>query len=95
MRYLTLQYLHKPNGQIDESMTVTNRLRTNDWQCSSVILDFREQKVLKATVDGNNIPKDWEHIVGYYYEHYAATFERLLVENGHVLDESEKQTDPS
>ena len=93
MRYLTLQYYKKANGQIDESMTVTNRLKLNDWQTASVILDFRDQKVLKASVDGNTIEKDWERVVGYYYQHYSSTIERLFIENGHVAPESETNPD--
>lgn len=87
MRYLTLTYLRKPNGQIDEQMAVANRVKLNDWQTCSVILDFRDQKVLKASVDGTTLPKDWDHIVGYYYQHYSSTIERLFIENGHVAPE--------
>jgi hypothetical protein len=30
--------------------------------------------------------KDWDTVVSYYYQHYAATIERLFQENGHALD---------
>jgi hypothetical protein len=29
--------------------------------------------------------RDWDTIVSYYYKHYAATIERMFVENGHEL----------
>ena len=34
---------------------------------------------------GTTVPKDWERIVSYYYEHYSATIERLFIENGYEL----------
>ena len=83
MRYLLLTYYRKPNGQIDESMTVSNRVRDRDLSQANVILDFRDQSVLKCSMDGKTVPKNWDRIVSYYYQHYAATIERLFEENGH------------
>jgi hypothetical protein len=36
-------------------------------------------------MDGVVVPKDWDRIVAYYYQHYAATIERLFKENGHEI----------
>jgi hypothetical protein len=85
MRYLLLTYYTKPSGQIDEVMTIANRIKTRDWQTANVILDFKDQKVLAASVQGMTATRDWDTIVGYYYKHYAATIERLFQENGHEL----------
>jgi len=90
MRYLMLTYFYQANGKIDEGMTVTTRVRTKDWQTASVILDFKECKVLKASLRDSTIPKDWERIVGYYYPFYPAIMERLLQENGHALPTESK-----
>lgn len=85
MRYLTLTYYRKANGRIDEAMQVTKRLRNRDWQSASVILDFKDQKVLKCSIDGTTVvDRDWDRIVSYYYQHYANIIERLFVENGHA-----------
>ena len=86
MRYLLLTYYTKPNGQIDEVMTVTNKLKTKDWQTCNVILDFKDQKVLLASVKGMTSTKDWDTIVAYYYKHYTHTVERMFEENGHPLN---------
>jgi hypothetical protein len=83
MRYLLLTYYRKPSGQIDESMAVSNRLRDRDLSMANVILDFKSQTVLKCSMDGRTVPKNWDRIVSYYYQHYAATIERLFEENGH------------
>jgi hypothetical protein len=84
-----LTYYTKPNGKIDESMIVTTKVRTKDWQIANVILDFKELKVIKASVRDNAIPKDWDRIVGYYYPFYTNIKERLFQENGHALPDKE------
>jgi hypothetical protein len=86
MRYLLLTYYTKPSGQIDEVMTIATRLKRRDLQMTNVILDFKEQKVLQCSVGGITANKDWDTIVSYYYQHYAATIERLFQENGHAID---------
>lgn len=86
MRYLILTYYYQANGKIDEGMIVSNNIKTKDWQTASVILDFKEQKVLKASLRDTTIPKDWDRIVGYYYPFYTSIMERLFSENGHLVD---------
>jgi hypothetical protein len=92
MRYLLLTYYYQANGKIDEGMTVTNRVRTKDRQTASVILDFKEQKVLKASLRDTTIPKDWNRIVGYYYPFYTNIIERLFIENGHPINGAVEST---
>ena len=86
MRYLILTYYYQASGKIDEGMTVSNNVKRKDWQTASVILDFKDQKVLKASLRDTTIPKDWDRIVGYYYPFYTSIMERLFTENGHVVD---------
>lgn len=93
MRYLILTYYTKPDGKIDESMAVSKRIKTRDLQTASVILDFKKLQVVKATLGGASVPRDFNRIVEYYHKHYAATIERLFNENGYeiVKKESESQ----
>ena len=101
MRYLTITYVTKANGQIDETTAVVKNLKTRDWQTANVILDFRLQQVEKCTMNGVVVPKDWDRIVSYYYQHYANIIERLFTENGHPINivtegtENEKQDNPN
>ena len=101
MRYLLLTYYTKPDGKIDESMAVSKRVRTSDLQTASVILDFKKLQVVKASMSGQQVPKDWDRIVSYYHQHYAATIERLLKENGYEIVKPEEpvarpaEADPS
>tara|TARA_R110000868_G_scaffold372824_1_gene636660 strand:+ start:981 stop:1268 length:288 start_codon:yes stop_codon:yes gene_type:complete len=86
MRYLILKYYTKPNGKIDESMTVAKNLKPRDLQEASIILDFKLQKVEKCNMNGNPVPKVWDTVVSYYYQHYTSIIERLFEENGHKID---------
>jgi hypothetical protein len=85
MRYLFLTYYKKPDGKIDESMQLSKKVRTRDWQTVNVILDFKDLKVLKCSMGDAVVPKDWDRIVSYYFQHYSATIERLFEENGHKI----------
>jgi hypothetical protein len=82
MRYLTLTYYTKADGKIDEAMAVSKNIRTRDLQTASVILDFKKLQVVKCSMNGVQVPRDWDKIVTYYHQHYAATIERLFAENG-------------
>jgi len=93
MRYLLLTYVTKPSGKIDELMTIATKIKRRDWQTTNVILDFKEQKVLLCSVAGITANKDWDTIVSYYYQHYAAIIERLFQENGHSI--SIKTSEPA
>ena len=83
MRYLILTYYTKPNGQIDEVMAVARSLKPRDHQTANVILDFRTLSVLKCSMGGVQVPRDFDRIVEYYIKHYEATITRLFNENGY------------
>jgi hypothetical protein len=99
VRYLLITYVTRPKGNIDEVMSVSQNVKTRDLQTCNVILDFKKLEVVKATMDGNNIPKDFNRIVEYYYQYYQSTIDRLFAENGLevVKKESvdEKQDNPN
>ena len=85
MRYLTLTYVTRADGKVDEVMAVTRNIKTRDLQTCNVILDFRKLEVVKCTMNGTNVPRDWDRIVGYYHQHYKATIDRMLAENNIVM----------
>ena len=102
MRYLLLTYYKKPNGQIDEITAVSRNLKKRDIQTCSVILDFRTLTVVKCSMDGQVVPRDWDRIVSYYNQYYENIIERLLQENGYEIVKPEEtsevqptETDPS
>ena len=93
---MILTYFKQATGKIDEVMSLANRVKPKDLQTASIILDFRDQVVLKCVIDSKSMPKEWDTIVSYYYEHYKAIMERLFKENGHELKMEEfGSTNPS
>jgi hypothetical protein len=82
MRYCLISYYKRPNGQTDEVVSVSGKLKRKDRQTAAVVLDFATQSVLQCSMNGTTVPKDWNKIVSFYYQHYAATFDRLAKENG-------------
>jgi hypothetical protein len=94
MRYLILTYYKKANGQIDEVMAVAKNLKTRDHQTANVIIDFRKLEVLKCSMGGEQVPRNFNRIVEYYMQHYESTITRLFNENGYEIDfkKSESET---
>ena len=42
------------------------------------------------------VEPDWTRIISYYHQHYAATIERLLKENGYEIQaEPAEETNPN
>ena len=97
MRYLIITYYRKANGQIDETTAVARHLKMRDHQTASVILDFKKLVVVKANLNGETVPKDFNKIVEYYMQHYENIIKRLFEENGYEIElkKSEEQHDPS
>lgn len=86
MRYLIITYYKKATGQIDESTAVARNLKMRDHQTASVILDFKKLVVVKANLNGEQAPKDFNRIVEYYMQHYENIIRRLFEENGYEIE---------
>lgn len=95
MRYLILTYYQKATGQIDEVMAVAKRLKTRDHQTANVILDFKTLSVLKCSMGGTQVPRDFNRIVEYYMQHYEATITRLFNENGYDVKVEKPEVQPA
>lgn len=77
MRYFIVNYYRKPSGQMDEVVSVARRTRMRDIQSAAVILDFQTQTVVKCSMDGTVVPKDWQRIRDFYHQHYAQIIQDL------------------
>jgi hypothetical protein len=96
MRYFIVTYYTKPNGKVDEATSVTKKVKTRDLQSASVILDFKDCSVLKSSMGGVVVPKDFQRIASFYHQHYPNVIERLFKENGYeVTVEKPGSPDPS
>ena len=76
---------------MDEVVSVSDKLKRKDRQTAAVVLDFQTQSVLQCSMNGTTVPKDWDRIVSFYYQHYAATFDRLARENGIEFKQAEPE----
>ena len=95
MRYLILTYYKKPTGQIDEVMAVAKNLKTRDHATANVILDFKKLEVVKCSMGGVIVPRDFNKIVEYYMKHYESTITRLFNENGYEVDFKKTEPQPA
>jgi len=71
-------------------MAVARSLKARDHQTASVILDFKTLSVLKSSMNGVQVPRDFDRIVEYYMKHYEATITRLFTENGYEIVKPEE-----
>ena len=76
---------------MDEVVSVSNNLKRNDRQTAAVVLDFKTQTVLQCSMNGTTVPKEWDRIVSFYYQHYTSTFDRLAKENGIEFKQAEPE----
>ena len=81
MHYLLIQFLRKPNGQIDEQVSISKRLRPADIQTCNVIMDFAKKKVEKCVVEGKTVDTDWYKLNEYYKRIYPALIDQLEKNN--------------
>ena len=77
MRYFIVKYTKRPNGQMDELVSVSKKIKRIDLQTSSVILDFQKGQVIIASMDGTTIPKDFLRIRDFYHQHYKRLIDDL------------------
>ena len=84
MRYFLITFIRRPNGQIDEETQTVNRLKNKDLISANVILDFKDEKLVKCRMTEGNIPVDWNTVVGYYSKHYGDTFAQLVRANAEL-----------
>ena len=83
MRYLFITYARKPNGQIDELVSISKKVKPSDQQTVNVILDFVDKKIAKCVIEGKKNDTDWDRMNGYYKKIYPKLIDQLeKVSNG-------------
>lgn len=81
MRYLLVTFFRKANGQIDEQVVVSKRVKPSDTQSCNLIMDFAEKKLQKCVIEGKTIPKDWDKMYDYYNRIYPTLVNQLVKAN--------------
>ena len=62
---------------MDELISVSKKIKLNDYQTAAVILDFQKGLVLQATMNGVSVPKDFVKIRDFYQQHYKRLIDDL------------------
>jgi hypothetical protein len=70
MRYFVVQYARTPKGKVDEQVGIIKNLRPKDYQNFSVIMDFKEKRVIKARIEDKVVDKDWDKLIETYAKYY-------------------------
>jgi len=91
VRYLLINFLRKDNGQIDEMVSVSKRVRTSDMNSQNVIMDFADQKVVKCVIEGKEHDTTFELMKQYYSRVYPTLVEQLEKE-ANITKQQEKLT---
>ena len=81
MRYLLIMYVRKANGQIDEQVSISKRVRTSDIQTCNVIMDFSKKKIDKCVVEGKVVDTTWDKMIEYYRKIYPTLIDQLEKNN--------------
>ena len=81
MRYLLITFVRKPNGQIDEQVSISKKVRTSDIQTCNVILDFNKKNIDKCVVEGKVVDSDWDKMIEYYRRVYPTLIDQLIKNN--------------
>lgn len=77
MRYLLITFIRKPNGQIDEQVAASKKVKPTDEQTCNIILDFGSKKILKSIVERKKVDMDFDKLVDYYKKIYPQLIEQL------------------
>ncbi len=73
--------MRKPNGQIDEQVAVSKRVRTSDLQTCNVIIDYEKKKLDKCVIEGKVVDTDFEKMNEYYKKVYPTLIDQLEKNN--------------
>lgn len=73
--------MRKANGQIDEQVAVSKRVRTSDLQTCNVIIDYEKKKLEKCVIEGKVVDTDFEKMNEYYKKVYPTLIDQLEKNN--------------
>jgi hypothetical protein len=69
--------MRKPNGQIDEQVAVSKKVKPSDYQTCNVILDYANKKIDKCVIEGKALDREWDKMHEYYVRIYPNLIAQL------------------
>lgn len=77
MRYFIVKYYQKPDGKYNEVVKVDDKLRNKDQVEAQVIIDYKDQKIVKCRFNGELPDNKFETINNFYKGHYPDIIKSL------------------
>ena len=77
MRYLLITFARQPGGAIDEQVGFSKKVKTSDLQTCNVIIDYKEQRVIKCVIEGKVVDTDFDRMNAYYKQVYPELIAQL------------------
>lgn len=77
MRYFLITFFRKANGQIDEMVKVSKKVRPSDLTSCNVIIDYANKNVEKCVVEGKQLDTNFDNLNNYYRQVYPALIAQL------------------
>lgn len=77
MRYFIVKYIKQPNDQYNEQAYMDRKIRKRDEDMASIILDYRDKTVIKATMNDKVLPKEFARFDEFFHDYYPETINYL------------------
>jgi len=77
IRYFLVTYLRRAGGQIDEQVGFCKSLKPRDLQTCNIILDYKEEKIVKCVLDKKVVPTTFEQLNNYYKRAYPSVVQQI------------------
>jgi len=80
MRYFIVTYHQTPAGKYNETIKVDKKIRKKDLNSASVIIDYKDRKIVKSRFEGelgDGDRKDFDTINNFYKTHYPDVISQL------------------
>ena len=90
MRYFIVSYYGQANGKYNESAKLDDKIRNKDMQFASLILDYKERKIVKCRFEGElGKVNDFDVISNFYKTHYTNIISQVEAKY-QVLEDAKK-----
>lgn len=70
MRYFIVTYVRRPDSKIDEQVQLSTSVKERDITTANIIIDFKDKKLVKSTVNGQKLNTTYDMMVEHYKEVY-------------------------
>jgi hypothetical protein len=69
--------MRKSGGQIDEQVGFSKKVRDKDLETCNVIVDYKDQKVVKCIIEGKRVETTFDLLNDYYKKIYPELITQL------------------